>query len=319
MIRVGSGVALALAASAAMAQAFPAKPIRLVTQFQAGASGDTNMRAIAGPMAEFAGQPVIVENRPGAAGVLAAEYVARSAPDGYTILGATSATQVIRIWVAKNMPFDPVKDFTPITQLSESITVIIAHPSVPANSLADLLGYARRNPGKLSYGTSGVGSEHHLSGEQIKQLTGVDMVHVPYKATAQALLDVVSGQLPVSFSLYAATNNFIASGKVKALAVVRNKRVALLPELPCVGEVVPGFEEPPTWTGLFGPAGLPEPVLRRLNADAVRAVQHPSVRAKYAAVGNETVGSGAEEFAAKIKKQIELVGRIAKAAGIQPE
>jgi tripartite-type tricarboxylate transporter receptor subunit TctC len=312
-------VAALIAFQGALAQPFPGRQIRLVTQFQAGSGGDANLRAVAEPFGQFIGQPVVIENRPGAGGVVAAEYVARSAPDGYTILGASSATQVIRMWISKTMPFDPVKDFTPITQLSDSLAVVVAHPSVPAANFHELVEYARRNPGRISYGSSGVGSEHQLSGEQIRQLTGIDIVHVPYKATAQALLDVVSGQLPISFSLYSAAMPFIASGKVKMLAIVRSRRAAQLPELQTIGEAVPGFEEPPTWSGLLGPAGLPEPVLRRLSTEAIRAVNHPSVKAKYAAAGSEAVGSTPEVFAAQIRRQIELVGRIVKAAGIQPE
>ena len=305
------------AAPGALAQAYPAKPIHIVTQFAAGASGDANMRAIAQPLAESLGQPVVVDNKPGGGGVVAAAFVAKSPPDGYAILGASSATQVVHGWITKNVPFDPIRDFTPITLLSKPTVVIIAHPSVKAANLSELLEFAKRNPRKVFYGTSGVGSEHHLSGEQIRQLTGVDIVHVPYKATAQALVDVVSGQLPVSFSIYAAAVHFIQDGKVRALAVVREKRVAFLPDLQSVAEAVPGFEEPPMWTGLFGPAGLPDPIVRRLNAEAVKALQSAAIQKMYAARGSEAVGSSPEAFAAQIRKEVALVGRIVKEAGIE--
>ena len=320
-----AGPALALAAllaansGAARAQAFPVKPIRMVTQFSAGASGDTVVRTITAPLGEMLGQPVVVDNRAGAGGVLAAELVKQAPPDGYTLFAGTSATQIIRLYIAKSTPFDPVKDFTPITQCIESVTTIIVNPAVPANTLKELVDYARQNPGKLAYGTSGVGSEHHLSGEQIKQLAGIDMLHVPYKASMQGLLDVVSGRLPVAFAIYVVALPHIKSGKVKALAVVREKRTTLLPDVPAVPEAVPGFEPPPSWIGIFGPAGLPGPLLRRLNADIVKTLNLPDTRSKLADQGLEVVGNSPEEFASRIERQKQLVARIVKNAGIQPE
>jgi tripartite-type tricarboxylate transporter receptor subunit TctC len=320
-------IGLAVAAAAALsthwqgacAQSFPAKPIRMVTQFNAGASGDTVVRTITAPLGEALGQPVIVDNRAGAGGVVAAELVRQAAPDGYTLFAGTSATQIIRLYVAKSTPFDPVRDFTPITQCIESVTTIVVNPGVPANTLRELVEYARRNPGKIAYGTSGIGSEHHLSGEQIKQLAGIDMLHVPYKASMQGLLDVVSGRLPMAFSIYVVALPHIKSGKVKVLAVVRDRRNALLPDVPAVPEMVPGFEPPPSWIGIFGPAGLPGPLLKRLNGDIVKTLNLPETRARLADQGLEVVGNTAEEFAARIERQKQLVARIVKNAGIQPE
>jgi tripartite-type tricarboxylate transporter receptor subunit TctC len=303
----------------AAAQSFPVKPVRMVTQFSAGASGDVGLRTITGPLSELLGQPVVVDNRAGAGGVVAAEMVKNAPPDGYTLLCATSATQVIRLYVAKATPFDPVKDFTPITQTIEAITTIIVNPNVPANNLRELVDYARKNPGKVAYGTSGVGSEHHLSGEQISQLGGVQMLHVPYKASAQGLLDVVSGRLPMAFSIYMVALPHIKSGKIRALAVVRDKRTPLLPDLPAVPEMVPGFEPPPSWVGIFGPANLPGPILKRLNGDIVKVLNTPEPRAKLTEQGLEIIGNTPEEFAAKIERQKQLVARIVKGAGIQPE
>ncbi len=301
------------------AQTFPAKPIRMVTQFSAGSSGDTMVRTLTAPLSEIVGQPVVVDNRAGAGGVLAAEIVKQAAPDGYTLFAGTSATQIIRLYVAKSTPFDPVKDFTPITQCIESVTTIIVNPAVPANTLKELVEYARQNPGKVAYGTSGIGSEHHLSGEQIKQLSGVDMLHVPYKASIQGLLDVVAGRLPMAFSIYVVALPHIKSGKVKVLAVVRDKRSPLLPDVPAVPEMVPGFEPPPSWVGIFGPASLPAPLLRRINGDIVKALNLPETRQKLGDQGLEVIGSTPEEFAARIQRQKELVARIVKGAGIQPE
>jgi tripartite-type tricarboxylate transporter receptor subunit TctC len=304
---------------AALAQPYPVKPLKLVTQFTAGGSGDTTLRIFAAPFSEILGQPVLIDNRAGAGGVVAAEAVARAPADGYTLLAGTSSTQVIRRFLAKNLSFDPVKDFVPVSQLIEEFAVIAVHPSVPVDSFKELIDYAKRNPGKLSYGTSGVGSEHHLSGEQIKQLTGADMVHVPYKASSQALLDVVGGQLPVTFAMLALARPFIASGKVRALALVMQKRFAGLPSVPTVSEVLPDFDPPPSWIGLFAPAGLPDNLLRRLNADVLKAMSNPAARSKFAEAGQEVSTSSPEEFAARLKRETALVGRIVKAAGITPE
>ena len=312
----GSAPAFAQGTSA---QAFPNKPIRLVAQFAAGASGDTVVRTIATPLSEIIGQPVVVDNRAGAGGVVAAEIVKSAAPDGYTLFAGTSATQVIRLYLSRSTPFDPVKDFTPITQFVESVTTIVMNPAVPATNLKELIEYARQNPGKVAFGTSGVGSEHHLSGEEIKQLAGVDMLHVPYKASAQGLLDVVSGRLPIAFSIYVVAMPQIKAGKVKVLAVVRDKRSALLPDVPAVPEAVPGFEPPPSWVGLFAPAGLPAPLLKRIHGDFIRVLNAPDTKAKLTEQGLEIVGNTPEEFSAKIQKQKELVARIVKGAGIQPE
>ena len=193
---------LALAATGASAQAFPSKPIRMVTQFSAGASGDTVVRTVTAPLSELLGQPIVVDNRAGAGGVLAAEIVKSAPPDGYTLFAGTSATQVIRLYLSKSTPFDPVKDFTPVSQLIESVTVLVANPALPVGNVKELVEYARQNPGKVAFGSSGVGSEHHLSGEQINLLTGVQMLHVPYKASVQGLLDVVSGRLQTAYLIY---------------------------------------------------------------------------------------------------------------------
>jgi tripartite-type tricarboxylate transporter receptor subunit TctC len=304
---------------AVQGQVFPSKPVRMVTQFSAGASGDTVVRTVTGPLGELLGQPVVVDNRAGAGGVLAAELVKGAAPDGYTLFAGTSATQVIRLYVAKSTPFDPVKDFTPISQLVESVTTIVMNPEVPATNLRELVEYARRNPGKVAFGTSGIGSEHHLSGEQIKQLAGVDMLHVPYKASIQGLLDVVSGRLPIAFSIYVVALPHIKSGKVKVLAVVRDKRSPLLPDVPAVPEMVPGFEAPPSWVGVFGPANVPPPLLRRISGDIIKALNLPDTRAKLTDQGLEVIGNTPEEFAALIQRQKSLVARVVKAANIQAE
>ncbi len=309
---------LALACLPASAQ-FPNKPIHLVTQFVPGSSGDNALRFVAPPMSESMGQPIVIDNRPGAGGVIAAESVMRSAPDGYTILASSSATHVMRGFLVKNVSFDPLKDFAPITELMDVAAVIIVNPQSGVDSLKDLIDQSRRSPGKYSFGTSGIGSEHHLSAEEIMQLTGIKLVHVPYKAGSQAMLDVAAGQIPMSIGTYPGAQPLIASGKLRAIAVVGAKRISQLPNVPAVRELVPGFEAPPAWTGIFGPASLPAPLAKRLQSEFAKALAEPNARAKLVQGGYELIGSTPEEFAAQMRHDIALVGRIVQAAGIKPE
>jgi tripartite-type tricarboxylate transporter receptor subunit TctC len=301
------------------AQAYPAKPVRIVTQFAAGAAGDVLTRIVTNVLQESLGQPMVVDNRPGAGGVVAAETVAHAAPDGYTLLVAGPGTQVIRVYLVKQSSFDPVKDFTPVTALAESPVVIVAHPSVPGATFKDVLEYAKANPNKISYGTSGVGSQHHLGGEQISLLTGARMVHVPYKAGAQALVDLVAGQLQLSFSVIGPALPMIKTGKARALTVISDKRIPQLPDVPAITEVIPGYSPFRTWVGLFAPAALPEPILRRVSSEVLKGMSIPATRAKIVDAGYEPLGGSPEDFSALLARDLSFVGRVVKAANIQPE
>jgi tripartite-type tricarboxylate transporter receptor subunit TctC len=302
---------------AAQSQAYPAKPIRLVNEFVAGSGGDTLLRVVVAGMTPLLGQPIIVENRAGGGGIVAAEVVMNAVPDGYTILGATPAVHVTRLFLAKTQPFDAQKSFTPLVPLSDPVFVLMANPSVQANNLKELIDLAKREPGKLSYATAGVGSNSHLVGEQIKMLAGVDIVHVPYKALAESVRDVMAGQIPLGYNLSAQAVPLVKAGKVKLIAVASNTRLPQWPDLGTVREILPAFEKPPGWTGLFGPANLPPAIARRIAGDAVRAMNQPEIAAKINEVGFTVIGGTPEEFAALIRRQIDLVGRIVKAAGIQ--
>ncbi len=302
---------------AAAGQSYPSKPVHLITQFAAGSTGDVLCRVMAGALSDATHVPVIVENRPGAGGVLAAELVARSAPDGYSLLVATTGTQVMRVHLAKNQSFDPVKDFTAITELGETATLLVAHPSFPAHSLRELIDYARSHPGQVNYGTSGIGSPHHLSGELLQQLAGIQLVHVPYKASAQALQDTVAGQLMTTFAISGLAVPAVRSGKVRALAVNRDSRLDTLPDVPTISQVVPGFQTPPAWTGLFGPASMPQTLLRQVHALVVKTLNAPAVRAKLAEGYFEVITNKTpEDYQAQLAREIDLVGRIVKASGI---
>jgi len=265
------------------------------------------------------GQPVIVENRAGANGMIGSEFVARSAPDGYTLVAATPSTHVTASMLSKNVPYDAVKDFTPISKAVETIGGIVIHPSLPVNSLKELVDYARRNPGKVSFASSGVGSTHHLAGARLMQLTGVEMIHVPYKGVAPAATAVSNGEVQVSFMALVNVVQYLSSGKLKLLALFEAVRLPGVPEAPLVSDQMPEFVRPSAWYGLFGPAGLPGPVLARLNAETVKALREPEVRSKLDAALLAVVASTPEEFAAAIKRDIELYGALVKAAGIQPE
>ena len=258
-----------------------------------------SLRFITPPMSEALGQPVVIDSRPGAGGVVAAEQVMRAPGDGYTLLSSTSGAHIMRLFLVKNQSFDPVKDFAPVTQLMDVAAVIVANPSLPSNSLKELLDQTRREPGKLSFGTSGIGSEHHLSAEQMMQLTGVSLVHVPYKSGSQAMLDTAAGQIPLAIGTFPGAQPMINSGKLKALAVVRDRRISQLPNVMAVPEVVKGFEAPSAWTGIFGPASLPPTLARRLQGEFVKAMNTPEAKAKLAQGGYEIIGNTPEEFAAE--------------------
>jgi len=245
--------------------------------------------------------------------------VAHSPPDGYLIQVGTSGTHVTSIFLNKNVPYDPIKDFTPITAAVEPATCIVVNPSLAVNSIRELIEYAKRNPGKLSYGTSGVGSVFHLAGELFNQTAGVELVHVPYKGVAPAMTDVVAGQILVNFTSVADAMTNTKAGKVRMLAVLEPKRYPGLPEMPTVTESLSAFQKPATWFGFLGPAGLPQPILARLNGEIVKAITASDARAKLEGMGLNVIANTPEQFAALIRSGIEQYGRIVKSAGIKPE
>jgi tripartite-type tricarboxylate transporter receptor subunit TctC len=317
-----AGSLLALAPSSptqAQAQAWPVKPIRLVVPYPPGGSTDLLARSMGQKLGEALGQQIIVDNRAGASGMLGSEIVARAAPDGYTILLGTGATHGLNLLLSKTVPYDPVKDFTPITAAAEVPIILVVHPSVPAANAKELVEYGKKNPGKLAFGSSGTGSPHHLAGELFKQVGGIDLVHVPYKGAAPAVQDLIGGQIPMVFTTLSTALPHIRAGKIRAIGFVEAKRQASVPEIPTIGESLSGYVMPVSWLGFFAPAGLPEPILKRLNAEIVKAVQSPDVRAKLEAAGMPVVGTGAEEFARMVKDDIETFRRIVTAAGIKPE
>jgi tripartite-type tricarboxylate transporter receptor subunit TctC len=315
-------LALAALASIAMpahAQTYPAKPVRLVVPFPAGGTTDILARAAAQRLSETLGQQVIVDNRPGAGGNIGSELVARAAPDGYTLLMGTVGTHAINVSLYPKLPYDPVKDFTPIVLVAGVPNVLVVNPSLPAQSVAELIAYAKANPGKLNFASSGSGTSIHLSGELFKVLTGVQMTHVPYKGSAPALTDLVGGQVQLMFDNLPSSLAFIKAGKLRALAVTSKTRAAALPEVPTMVEAgVPDFEAS-SWFGMLAPAGTPRDIVVRINAEVAKWLATPEAREKLAGQGAIAAGGSSEDFARHIASETAKWAKVVKASGAKVE
>ena len=297
-------------------EAYPAKPVRVIITYAGGA--EPIARLIANKMQETMGQPFVIEAMTGANGSVGALAASRAAPDGYTLLASTGATQIIRGFLVKDVPYDPFKDFTPITHTFDAVSVIATHPGGPS-SLKEMIERAKQNPNKVSFGSTGIGSAYHMSGEQIQLLTGVQFLHVPYKAGPQSITDLVAARVDTAFTVYATTKPFSESGKLRYLATLNNARFSGIPDVPAVREVVPGFQSVPLWGGYFGPAGLPQPLVQRLNGEFIRAIKLPDVSGTMERGGLMPIAAGPEPFSAMIKGDVERLQKIVKAAGIVPE
>ena len=307
--------ALAALVAPAAAQDFPTRPITLVIPFAAGGSTDLVGRLVAQKMSEGLGQQVIVENRGGAGGNLGAAHVAKAEPDGYTILMATVATHALNPAVYTKMPYDAEKDFAPISLLVTVPNVLTVHPSVPANTVQELIDLIKKDPDKYSYASSGNGTPLHLSGELFKTMAGVpELVHVPYKGSGPALIDVIAGQVPMQFDNLPSSTEHIKSGKLKGLAVTSPERAPAFPDMPTMGETLPGYETY-TWNALFAPAGTPPEAIKRLNEEANKAIADPAVKAKLAEFSATVVGSTPEELGAHVKSELAKWAPIVKASG----
>ena len=304
-------------ASAASAQTpiWPAKPIRIVVPFAAGGGVDFLARTMQNRLSDGFGQPVVVENRAGAGGIVGAESVAKSAPDGYTLLMGNSATHAINPAIQAKLPYDPISQFAAITWAVNVNFLVTVHPGVPATSLRDLIALARAQPGKLSYGSAGNGTATHLATEMLKSLGGIDVVHVPYKGAGQAVLDLLGGQVSLMIGDLPTLLPLVKSGKLKALAVTSARRSIRFPEIPTVAESgFPGFEVL-SWQGLFAPAGTPPAIVARIHTEAAKVLSAPDVRERLIDAGNEIVGAGPQEYAAYVQSEIAKWSIAAKAAG----
>ncbi len=312
-----AGVACCLLAAAgpAAAQNWPIKPVKLVVPFPPGGPLDTIGRAIAQKLTEAWGQSVIVENKPGAGGNIGADFVAKSAPDGYTVVMGALSTHAVNPSLYAKMPYDAQKDFAPITLVAITPNVLVVNPSLPVHSVKELIAYAKAHPGKLSFGSGSIGSAGHLAGELFKVDTGVDMVHVPYKGAAPAMQALLAGDTQLMFDNLASSMAQIKAGKLRALAVTTAQRSSFAPDLPTMAEAgVPGFDIS-TWFGLLAPAGTPPFIIEKWNLRVREILSMPDMRARLAAQGAEASPDTPEEFAKFIATEIAKYARVVKASG----
>jgi tripartite-type tricarboxylate transporter receptor subunit TctC len=304
--------------AAACAQAdYPNRTVRIVVPSQPGGGTDIVARVLANHYAKAFGQPFVVDNKPGAGNMIGIEAAARSAADGYTLL-TVPATLALNTVLYKKVPYHPVKDFAPITLAATAPLVLIVNPALPAQSLTDFIALAKREPGKMSYGTAGIGTAPHLCMELLKSMAGIDLLHVPYKGTAPAAGDVAGGQIAAMFATALTARPMIDGGRVRALAVSGPKRVQALPHVPPVADAVPGYAAI-QWYGLLAPAGTPPTIIARLNAEALRALKTDEMRDRLAVDGAEPQGSTPEEFGALIRSELDKWTRVTRAAGIEPQ
>jgi len=279
---------------------FPQRTVKMVVPFPAGGPTDILARVVAQKLSERWGQPVIVDNKPGAGGTIGSDLVAKAAPDGYSLLMGTSSTHSIGPSLQK-LPYDPVRDFAPISQVSNATNVLLVSPKLGVTTLKGLIALAKANPGKLNFASSGIGTIPHLTGERFKLMAGVDLQHVPYKGTGLSIPDMANGQVAVLFDSIVTALAYVKSGSVRALAISSPQRTPLAPDLPTMAEAgLPGFESE-TWFGLFAPAGTPKDIIAKVSADTASALNAPDVRERFASVGAEPVGSSPEQFAERVR------------------
>ena len=303
----------------AAAQSYPSRPIRLIVAFPPGGTADISARIIGQKLGELLGQPIVIENRPGAGGNIGTDLAAKAAPDGYTITAGSSNTHVTNVFLYKSVPYDPVRDFAPISITVLVSNVLVVNPAVPVKSVAELIALAKRSPGALRYASAGVGTTPHIAGEMFRLMTGTDLLHVPYKGGAPALVDVMTGQVDRMFAGVAPALPQVRSGKLRALAITEKTRSRVMPDLPTVAESgLPDFDVG-LWIGLMAPAGTPKDIVDRLHAETVRALKDPQVAERLAEQGLEPLGTTPAEAAATIKSDLAKWGRIFKEAGIEPQ
>ncbi len=310
-------IAAVAAATQANAQTpvFPAKAVRFVVPFPAGGPLDIAARAIGQKLNEGWGQPVIVDNRPGAGGNIGAEMVAKAVPDGYTILMGAVSTHAINPWLYAKMPYDPIRDFAPVSLVTQVPNVLVVHPSVPARNVKELIALAKAKPGPLNYASGSTGSAGHLAGELFNVMAGVKTVHIPYKGAPAAVIDLLAGQVSFMFDNLASALPNIKAGRVRALAVTTLRRSPLLPELPTMSEAGLKDFDVSTWFGVFAPGDTPKAIVDRLNAGIVAALKSPDLRERLAALGAEPMPDTPEQFAAFIKTELAKYEKVVKASG----
>ena len=307
---------LALAAATVSAQTYPNRAIRIVVPYPPGGGADITARPIAQMLSERWGQPVVIENHGGASGMIGADIVAKAPPDGYTLMVSASSEVALNVAVFPKMPYDPVRDFAPITLATVTPMALVVHSSVPVTSLKEYIGLANAKPGSMTFGSTGSGSPHHFAGEWLKMLAKIDIVHVPYKGSGPLINDLLGGHSPSGFATLLPAMQHVKSGKLRALAVTTQKRVPLLPDVPALAETLPGFDIS-QWNAVWAPAGTPKDVLDKLSTEITRIVQSADYKARMAEQGSEAIGNSPSELAAFQKAEIDKYRKIAQQANIK--
>ena len=309
---------MALACSVADAQPYPSRPIRLIVPSTPGGSVDTLARTIGPKLSERWGQQVVVDNRSGAGGVIAADLTAKAPPDGYLLMLGTVASLATNVSLHRKLPYDPVKDFAPVSLVATQNLMLVVHPSVPAKTVKELVRFAKSQTGKLSFASAGNGTGSHLSGELFKQLAGIDILHIPYKGVQPAMVDVISGQVAINFPSILTALPHVRSGRVRALAVTGAARTRAAPELPTMDEAgIKGYESS-TWYGIVAPAATPQDVVAKLAGEVAAILKQPETRERLSRDGADPVGSSPQEFGHFMQSEIEKWRKVIRAAGIQP-
>jgi tripartite-type tricarboxylate transporter receptor subunit TctC len=309
---------LLLAGGAAFAQAYPARPVKVIVAFAPGTTSDIIGRMIAGRLTQSMGQPFVVENRTGAGGTIGAEFVAKSVPDGYTLLVSTAALPV-SAGVYKNLKYDTAKDFSSVTVISHSPLALGANLSFPPRTVRELIEYAKANPGKVNFGSAGMGTSHHLTGEKFKLDTGIDMVHVPYKGSGPAHVDLMAGQIQIMFDNIVALMPHFKSGKLRPLAVSSARRNAMLPDIPSLQEAGVRDFETVAWFGFVAPAGTPKEVIARLHTEILKALAVPELRHWLTEAGSDIIGSTPEDADRHLRDEVAKWGAVVRAANVKAE
>jgi tripartite-type tricarboxylate transporter receptor subunit TctC len=318
MIAMLLGAAILPMAALASAQAptYPDRPIRIVVPFPVGGVADTFGREIGRKLMDSWGQPVVIDNRPGAGGNIGADIVAKSMPDGYTLVIGNIGTHAVNVSLLPTMPFDTIKDFTPVIHILDAEGLLVVNPSVAATTVPELIALARAQPGKLSYGSAGLGTTSHLAGEMFKSMTKVDIVHVPYKGNVPAITDLLGGQTSMIFATMPTVLPHVHAGKLRAVAVLGTARTPALPDVPTVAESVPGFEVS-NWIGLFGPAGMPPAIVARLNTEIQKIMRTPEIQKRLESEGAKFIPMTPEQFASFQKAELTKWAKTVKDANIK--
>jgi tripartite-type tricarboxylate transporter receptor subunit TctC len=298
-------------------EAWPSRPIKLVVPLTAGGGVDMMARLTAKHLSDQLGQQVVVENQGGAGGTIAANMVARSRPDGYTLIFQSVSSAVVNALVYKNLQYDPIKDLTPVTLAGTFPLIVVVNPELPAKDLRELIALLKANPGKYSYGSSGVGTMPHLAGELFKSMAGVDVVHVPYRGNSAIMGDLLAGRVAMMYDGPPTQLGNIQSGKVRALAITTVERSPVLPDVPPVADLLPGYAIP-FWTAIFAPANTPKEIVERIAAETNKAMRHPEVVRRYGEIGVAGIGSSPQELDRFWRQQLDYLGKIVKDAGIKP-